>query len=58
LPEAFLEEDESPSSRVWILENNEPVPVPVTTGRTDGRYTEIVNGAVDDGMPLVVDVIP
>jgi HlyD family secretion protein len=57
-PEAPLEGDESPTSRVWIVENNELVPVPVTTGHTDGRYTEIKNGAVEDGMPLVVDVIP
>jgi HlyD family secretion protein len=57
-PEAPLEGDESPTSHVWIVENNEPVPVPVTTGHTDGRYTEIKNGAVEDGIPLVVDVIP
>jgi HlyD family secretion protein len=57
-PEASLEEGESSSSRVWIMQNNEPVPVPVTTGCTDGRYTETENGVVEDGMPLVVDVIP
>jgi HlyD family secretion protein len=57
-PEASLEEGESSSSRVWIVENSEPAPVPVTTGGTDGRYTKIENGAVEDGMPLVVDVIP
>jgi HlyD family secretion protein len=57
-PEASLDKDESRSSRVWILANNELVPVSVTTGRTDGRYTEIENGAVEEGMPLVVDVIP
>jgi HlyD family secretion protein len=57
-PVAPLEGDESPTSHVWIVQNNEPFPVPVTTGHTDGRYTEIESSAVEDGMPVVVDVIP
>jgi HlyD family secretion protein len=57
-PEAHHEGDESSTSYVWIVQNNEPVPVPVTTGHTDGRYTEIESGALEDGMPVVVDVIP
>ena len=41
--------------RVWILENNEPVPVAVTTGMTDGIMTEITDGSIRPGMELVVD---
>jgi HlyD family secretion protein len=42
---------------IWILKDGQPVPVSVTTGVTDGVNTEIVNGDVEPGMSLVVDVI-
>jgi HlyD family secretion protein len=37
-------------SQIYILQNNgQPVPVKITTGITDGSYTEIVTGAVKEG---------
>ena len=42
---------------IWILKDGQPVPVSVMTGVTDGVNTEIVNGDVEPGMPLVVDAI-
>jgi HlyD family secretion protein len=56
-PNVPLEGGESLASHVWIVQNNEPVPVSVTTGHTDGRYTEVDSSALHDGMPVVVDVI-
>ncbi|MDH5298617.1 MAG: efflux RND transporter periplasmic adaptor subunit [Desulfobulbaceae bacterium] len=41
--------------RVWILRNNEPVAISVTTGPTDGMMTRIMAGKVTPGMELVVD---
>lgn len=41
--------------RVWVLENNQPVAVPVTTGMTDGIMTEITAGNIQPGAELVVD---
>jgi HlyD family secretion protein len=57
LPNLPIEADESLASRVWLLEENKPIPAPIRTGHTDGRYTEIKGNALDDGMPVVVDVI-
>jgi HlyD family secretion protein len=57
LPNAPIEPDESLASRVWLLEENRPIPAPLRTGHTDGRYTEIKSSALGDGMPVVVDVI-
>jgi HlyD family secretion protein len=58
LPEVPLGANDSPTSLVWILKNNRPVPFPVKIGHTDGRYTATTSDGVEDGMPLVVDVIP
>lgn len=41
--------------RVWILVDNRPVAVPVTTGLTDGTSTQIVDGEISPGMELIVD---
>ncbi len=35
--------------RVWILKDGEPQPVPVSTGVSDGRRTEIRTGAIKPG---------
>ena len=43
--------------RVWTLKNGQPTPVPVTIGATDGIVTEILNGAIEPGMTLVVEQI-
>jgi HlyD family secretion protein len=45
------------SQRVWTLRNGEPVAVPVTVGVTDGKFTEIVGGQVDEGMRVVTDAV-
>jgi len=41
--------------RVYTLRDGQPVAIPVATGATDGNLTEIVQGAVEPGMALVVD---
>jgi HlyD family secretion protein len=41
--------------RVWILRDGNPSPVTVTTGQTDGRYTEIVIGDIKEGTPVITD---
>ena len=57
-PDVPLGENESLTSVVWIVKEKRPVPVHVKTGHTDGRYTATMSGGIQDGMPLVVDVIP
>ncbi|MEJ2532417.1 MAG: efflux RND transporter periplasmic adaptor subunit [Halioglobus sp.] len=43
--------------RVWTLEAGRPAMVPLTIGVTDGRMTEVVEGGLVAGMPLLVDVV-
>lgn len=39
--------------QVWIMRDATPVPVPLSTGLDDGTYTEIVNGDLQAGDPVV-----
>jgi len=43
--------------RVWVLKDGNPLAVPVTVGATDGVMTEVVQGEIELGMALVVDVV-
>jgi HlyD family secretion protein len=42
-------------TRVWVLRDGQPVPVPVTTGLDDERYIEIVRGELKAGEQVVVE---
>ena len=44
-------------ARVWTLSDGRPVPIPVTTGATEGTLTVIREGAVEPGALLVVDTV-
>jgi HlyD family secretion protein len=41
---------------VWILDNNNPTAIPVTSGVSDGRYTEILNGDIEQGQQLLINI--
>jgi HlyD family secretion protein len=43
--------------RVWILRDGEPVAVPVTTGVTNGRFTEILQGELSTEMEVVTEAL-
>lgn len=43
--------------KVWKLEGEMPVPVPVTVGPSDGTSTAITSGDVQPGTHLIVDAI-
>jgi HlyD family secretion protein len=40
---------------VWVLRDGSPVAVPVTVGATDGRRTQIQDGAIGQGQMVIVD---
>ncbi len=42
---------------VWVLQDGQPVAVPVTIGASDGIMTEIVSGELKAGMSAIVDTI-
>jgi HlyD family secretion protein len=43
--------------KLWVLKDGKPVDVQVTTGASDGVMTEILNGGIEPGMLVVVDII-
>ena len=40
---------------VWILENNKPRNVKITTGISDGNYTEVTSGELTEGQLIITD---
>jgi HlyD family secretion protein len=44
--------------RVWTLKDGEPSEIEVTTGITDGRFTEVTSGNLTAGTPLIISVKP
>ncbi len=42
---------------VYLLKNGAPAPVPVKTGLTDGKFTEITGGELKEGDPLITEEI-
>ena len=59
----FLPSDErvtqlaAEGDNVWVLENGQPKPVPVTIGLTDGEFTEIKSGSLSDDAVLIIDIV-
>jgi len=44
-------------ARVWVLRDNRPQPVPVTTGLSDNTYVEIAGGDLKAGDAVIVNEI-
>jgi len=42
---------------VWVLEDNKPRRLSVTTGVSDGTYTEIVSGDLKEGQQIIVEAL-
>ncbi len=42
---------------VWTVENGQPKRVAVTTGVSDGSFTEIVTGALQEGKEVIVETL-
>ena len=57
-PEATPPEQErAPGTEiVWTLENDTPVAITVTPGRTDGQWTEVRDGEVSPETPLLMNL--
>jgi len=48
--------DERPGARqLWVLKDGQPQPLPVTTGITDGRMTEVSGEGLSEGLPIITD---
>ncbi|MFH0795573.1 MAG: efflux RND transporter periplasmic adaptor subunit [Candidatus Omnitrophota bacterium] len=42
-------------NKVWVLEKGTPKMVMVVTGQTDGKYTEVVSGQIQEGQKIIVE---
>ena len=42
---------------IWVLRDGQPVELVVTTGASDGRFTEITSGALQPGMAVITEAI-
>ena len=40
---------------VWVLENNKPKRIPVTVGISDGLFSELVSGELNEGQEVIVE---
>jgi HlyD family secretion protein len=43
--------------QVWTLRQSTPVAIALTTGLTDGQWTEVTGGSLASGLPLVTGVV-
>jgi HlyD family secretion protein len=43
------------TAQVWVLRNGQPLAVPVQTGTSNGRQTEIMGGEIKAGTPVIVE---
>lgn len=43
--------------QVWVLEEDQPVAVSVKVGATDGQYSQLLGGDLQEGEDVIVDVI-
>ncbi|MDX1812039.1 MAG: efflux RND transporter periplasmic adaptor subunit, partial [Gammaproteobacteria bacterium] len=50
-------ESKGSQRQLWLLVNGEPQAVPVTTGVSNGRMTEILSGDIEEGSEVIVDAI-
>lgn len=50
------ERGEHKQKQVWTLKDQQPVAVSVKTGASDGRMTQLIEGDLDAGQELLVDV--
>jgi HlyD family secretion protein len=48
-------EDTGLARKVWVLQDGTAVPVAVTIGASDGKRTQIVQGELKPGQPVIVD---
>lgn len=44
-----------PEAKIWVLRDGKPVAVPVKTGLSNGRYTEITEGQLQPAMRVITE---
>jgi len=49
------QKEKASGSGVWILENDKPKRISVSTGISDGNYTELISDSLKEGQELIVE---
>jgi HlyD family secretion protein len=44
-----------PGTSIWVLENQEPKRLRITTGISDGTYTEVLSGNLKEGQEVILE---
>jgi HlyD family secretion protein len=57
-PAARKPRGERPPSRVWILRPEGPAVLTLTVGATDGTFTQLVKGEIQEGQEVIVGLVP
>jgi len=57
-PPARRGRGERPPTRVWVLGPEGPAAVTVTGGATDGAFTQLVKGELQEGQEVIVGLVP
>lgn len=52
----FIEDGAKPKSLIWILKNDEPYPIEITPGISDGSMTEIKGDGLKQGMEVIIGI--
>lgn len=47
----------SGSARIWVLRDGKPESIPVKTGLSDGRHTEVSGEGLSEGLPVILRAI-
>jgi HlyD family secretion protein len=45
------------TQQVWVLRDGQPVPLSATVGVTNGRFTEVTGGELQEGVPVITEVL-
>ncbi|HKI50606.1 MAG TPA: efflux RND transporter periplasmic adaptor subunit, partial [Geothermobacteraceae bacterium] len=48
--------DAKRAQQLWVLKDGNPAAIPVTTGATNGIFTEITSGGLQEGQEVIVDM--
>ena len=48
---------EGQAGKVWVLENDAPKALRIRTGATDGSFTEVIGGQLNEGTSVLVDIV-
>lgn len=44
------------TQRIWVLKDGRASPMDITTGYSNGQYTQVTGGGLKPGMPVITDV--